>query len=229
MQIELRNSKLKNFHHWLNNTIPDYLALCEAGSTTAGDPWVEGRSDRDITIVVEHVSKETDEKIQEYLHVAGFDDTYLFLTLPRMYFLTTHSDQDLSMKFRGETLYGEDLVKVKEAPSQEFASTIAKNGLAGMPRKFRTRLLNSDYWSMEHLKDKLYPEFKKLFMYLADLRYSETGQYPRRRKDVAKEFYSEELMRIENAIATINQVTCKELQQSTESAISFLRSIGQES
>lgn len=228
MQKELRNSKLDNLHQWLSNNVSGYLALCEAGSTTAGDPWVEGRSDRDITIVLENVSKETDEGIQQYLSTAGFDDTYLFLIFSKEYFLATHSDQDISMKFRGETLYGEDLVSAKEAPSQEFANNVAKKGLVSMPRKFRTRLLNSGYWSNEHLKDKLYPEFKRLLMYLADLRYAETGQYPRRRIDVAKEFHSEKLLKIENIIASVSQATSKDLMQATEFAISFLSSIGYE-
>ncbi|OGC82643.1 MAG: hypothetical protein A2V81_03360 [Candidatus Abawacabacteria bacterium RBG_16_42_10] len=114
MEQELRNSKLSNLHEWLNSNVSGYVGLYEAGSTTAGDPWVESRSDRDITIVLADISRKVEQEVQQYLSEADFDDTYLFIMFAKEHFLATHSDQDISMKFRGQTLYGEDLVSVKE-------------------------------------------------------------------------------------------------------------------
>lgn len=183
---ELRNEKIKLLHDWLLENITGYVALCEAGSTTAGDPWIEGRSDRDITIVVSEHTEEIEDSISFHLTEELFNDKYLFIIFSKEHFLTTHSDQDISIKFRGMTLFGEDLVSIKETPSKEFVSEIAEKGLKGMKKKFKTRLLNSGHWSENHLKDKLYPEFKHLFMYLADRQYATTGIYPRRRQDAAK-------------------------------------------
>lgn len=53
---ELKNQKLKELHAWLIEKNIGYVALCEAGSTTAGDPGVNNRTDRDITIVVQEFS-----------------------------------------------------------------------------------------------------------------------------------------------------------------------------
>ncbi|MEK7177021.1 MAG: hypothetical protein AAB719_01890 [Patescibacteria group bacterium] len=226
MLSELKNSKLNNLHEWLSNNIAGYIALCEAGSTTAGDPWVEGRSDRDITIVLTDVNKKAEEKIRQHLGQAGFDDTYLFIMFAKEYFLATHSDQDISMKFRGQTLYGEDLVSKKEMPAQAFTDSVAQKGLKSMPRKLRTRLLNSGYWSEKHLRDKLYPEFKRLFMYLADSHYANTGKYPRRRVDVANAFESIELQKVANIVGSIDKATREDLIRAAELSISFLSSNG---
>ncbi|NQV89419.1 MAG: hypothetical protein HQ488_03805 [Parcubacteria group bacterium] len=222
MKKELRNSELAKLHEWLSSNVDGYVALCEAGSTTAGDPWVEGRSDRDVTIVFSEINKELRSTVQAQLGRVGFDDTYLFIMFPQDYFLETQSEQDLSMKFRGETLYGEDLVKLKELPTREFAQDVAHRGLSTMSRKFSTRLLNSDHWSIEHLRDMLYPEFKRLIMYLAAAHYAQTGEYPRRRLDVAEAYNSEELRIIADTIATIESATREILIVTTKHAIGFL-------
>lgn len=218
---DLRNSKLETLHTWLTSNISGYAALCEAGSTTAGDVWTEGRSDRDIVIIVEGLSDKIEAKIQEHLVASDFNDTYLFIIFPKERFLKTNSDQDISMKFRGQTLFGEDLVAQKETPSKEFALEIGQRGLKSMFKKFKTRLMNSGYWSEEHLKDKLYPEFKHFFMYLADIEYGKTGKYPRRRTDVAEVFNSDELRTIVNLFANFNEASKAEVIEAVKAAITY--------
>jgi hypothetical protein len=152
-----------------------------------------------------------------------FNDTYLFLIIARDVFQTTMSEQDLSMKFRGQTLFGPDLVAQKEFPPRDFAADIAKKGLAGMKRKLPTRLLNSGYWSEDHLKDKLYPELKRLFMFLAARHYAETDVYPRSRQDVVNVYDSNELRLLWSVLANFDSATKAEVVAATEAALSWLK------
>ncbi len=222
MDKDLRNPQLSALHVWLNENIRGYVALCEAGSATSGDPWHEGISDRDITIVVEKLDQQLEAKLQDHLAVAGFNDTYLFIVFSKTDFLSTTSGQDLSSKFRGLTLFGEDVVAQKELPSREFAADFAMKGLGGMARKFHTRLMNSGYWSNEHLKKKLYPEFKRLFVYLGAQHYADTGDYPRNRMAVARAIDAGELLEIAELLVKYPSASKGEVISATKSAIAYL-------
>ncbi|HJQ08153.1 MAG TPA: hypothetical protein VJ836_01575 [Candidatus Saccharimonadales bacterium] len=220
---QLRNTKLRKLHERLRQAVPGYLALCEAGSTTAGDSWVEGRSDRDIAIVISQPDAASTALVQTTLSDLGFNDTYLFLIIAQDIFLTTTSEQDLSMKFRGQTLFGPDLVAQKELPPRDFAASIVQKGLAGMERKLANRLLNSNFWSEDHLKDKLYPELKRLFMFLAARHYADTGVYPRSRQDVANVCDSSELQQVWSVLAAFDSATKAEVIAATEAALGWLK------
>jgi hypothetical protein len=193
----LRNQKLERLHHWLSANVTEYHGLYEAGSLAAGDPWVWGRSDRDVAIVVRReIAGQTKRVIRRQLAAPAFNDTYLFHLVPRDRFLVTHNDQDISMKFRGEVLFGEDLISLKETPSRAFADEIARSGLRKMRRQLDICALNAECWSVELLRDKLYASLKLVLMYLADRAYADSGRYPRRRVDVARAFGSTDLLRV---------------------------------
>lgn len=121
-------------------------------------------------------------------------------------FLTTQSEQDLSVKFRGQTLFGEDVIAKKEKPSQEFAADIVDKGLKSLSRKLRTRLMNAEHWSIEQLRNYMYPEFKRLVMFLATKKYAETGKYPKSRTEVVQVYGSKELKKVVDAIHNIDSL-----------------------
>ncbi len=113
----LRNPKLRRLHECLADGLNGYVGLGEAGSTTAGDPWVKGRSDRDIAIVLAgKIDGHYRQRIQRQLGRLRFGDVYLFYVMHERRFMVTHSDQDISMKFRGQMLFGQDLITQKDTP-----------------------------------------------------------------------------------------------------------------
>jgi hypothetical protein len=202
----LRNSKLCRLHEWLRVSIEAYVGLYEAGSLTSGDGWVEGRSDRDVLILLDGpIAAAQEEMIRAELQMIGFSDSYLFYFGHKRRFLRTHSDQDISMKFRGVALFGEDLLPDKETPSPAFAQHWADAGLRTLPARFRIRILNGRFWSEERLRDELYNDLKRMFMFLADRKYAETGCYPRRRADVAAAYGSEGLRQLGERLGRIDQ------------------------
>jgi hypothetical protein len=220
----LRNAKIVQLHGALKLQIEPYVGLYETGSLTAGDPWVEGRSDRDILIVIEGViGNPCIETIAGQLDSIGFNDTYLFNPAPKHAFLGTHSDHDIAMKFRGTTLFGPDLIAEKETPTRAFAEQWALGGLRQMAGKLRIRVLNSGCWSVEHLRDDIYFLLKQTLLFLADKKYADTGHYPRRREDVASAYASDELRALAGRMVTIDQADKASLVQIAESATTVVQ------
>jgi hypothetical protein len=220
----LRNAKLERLHHWLQLNIGRYVGLYETGSLPAGDPWVEGRSDRDVLIVIDgEISDQDREAIAAQLALFGFNDTYLFNLARRGGFLQTHSDHDIAMKFRGLTLFGPDLVARKETPSRAFAEQWAEAGLLTLPGRLRIRVLNARCWSLERLRDEIYFLLKQMLLFLADRSYADTGRYPKRRLDVADAYGSNELRELASAMVAIDQASRETLTWLARSAIGVLQ------
>ena len=218
MEKTIRNEPLKKLHAWLEVNIDGYIALCEAGSTTAGDPWVAGRTDRDITIVVARLTDGAQTAIRRYLK-NKFGDSYLFIIFDEGTFLTNTTEQDLSMKYRGQTLFGIDVIAQKPEFPRKLAAQLAQSGLRSQERKLRTRLMNSEHWSIEHVRDYMYPEFKRLIMWLAAKKYAETGKYPRSRAEVATAYNSQELRLLVKAISNIDGLSRREIINAASSAV----------
>jgi hypothetical protein len=222
----LRNAKIRQLHEWLELSIERYVGLYETGSLTAGDPWVEGRSDRDILIVIDaQISGEDLDAIAAQLKLIGFNDIYLFNVVRKQDFLQTHTDYDIGMKFRGTTLFGQNLLPWKETPSLGFADQWATKGLRAIPAKLRIRALNGRCWSVEHLRDEVYFLLKQLFLCLAYRRYADTGHFPRRRRDVADAYGSAELRRLEENLGTIDQADKESLVRIAKSAIDVMQDL----
>jgi hypothetical protein len=225
----LRNAKLRCLQSLLQLDVERYVGLYETGSLTAGDPWVEGRSDRDIVIVIDgQITGEGVRAISRQLEAVGFTDTYLFNIARRRGFLRTHSDRDIAMKFRGSTLFGEDLLAQKEAPSRAFAEYWAQAGLRTLPGKLRIRVLNAPCWSVEHLRDDVYFLLKQTFLFLAARRYADTGHYPRRRLDVADAYSSAELRALAGNMVMIDRADKASVIGSARSAIKALHQANRE-
>jgi hypothetical protein len=220
----LRNHKLGHLHRALARNVPGYVGMYEAGSTTARDPWVAGRSDRDITIVFSgQVRARLERELRRQLPALGFNDTYGFTAIPKGRFLATRHDNDISMKFRGRVLFGEDLIRHKQMPSRALAHQIAQDGLRALRGKFGHCLLNAESWSLELLRDKLYEAFKLFLMYLAADAYAETGRYPKRRIDVARAYGSGELLHIARVVAKVDSTEKVELLSTARIARDLLK------
>jgi hypothetical protein len=222
----LRNPKLQRLHEWLRSHVAAYVGLYEAGSVAAGDPWVEGRSDRDVLILVDGgMTPQLRDAIASQLETIGFTDHYLFYLGQKPGFLQTHSDHDVSMKFRGIVLFGEDVLAEKEVPSRAFVQRWADVGLRTMAAKLRIRILNARCWSIERLRDELYTDFKLMFMLLADQKYAETGVYPRTRVEVADAYDSQPLRELLRTLVEIDQADRQTLIQRATLAIGALQDL----
>jgi hypothetical protein len=222
----LRNEKLRGLHDWLQLRIEPYVGLFEAGSLAAGDVWVEGRSDRDVLILVDgRLLPKAEGMISAQLVRIGFSDSYLFYLSQKQRFLRTQSDQDISMKFRGVALFGEDLLPQKETPSRAFAERWAAAGLRPMPARFRIRALNGGFWSEQRLRDELYNDLKRMFMFLADKHFAATGHYPRRRTDVADAYRSTGLRELAQSLVAIDLADRRGLIATAELAVGVLQEL----
>lgn len=220
----MRNAKLRGLHEWLARNIEEYDGLYEAGSVAVGDPWVDGRSDRDISLVVGGpISQEIRALIREVLGRQGFGDTYLFNLSPRRGFLETHAHHDIAMKFRGRVLFGRDLLSRKETPSREFAGGFARERIRRVIGQLQISSLNAKCWSVEHLRDELYGQLKLMFLSLADKKYAETGTYPARRADVADAYQSDDLRQLDASLIQIDQSGRDDLIRTAQLAISVLQ------
>jgi hypothetical protein len=127
------------------------------------------------------------------------------------------------MKFRGQVLFGDDLVDQKQMPSRALARKVAQDGLRTMRGQFGSCLLNGGSWSLELLRDKLYEAFKLFLMYLAANAYADTGHYPRRRADVARSYGSAELLHIARLVASIDHTEKSELISATRASRDLLK------
>jgi hypothetical protein len=219
----MRNAKLARLHAWLAQNIDDYDGLYEAGSVPAGDPWVDGRTDREVAIVVGGtITGEIRGRIQEQLAIQGFDDTYLFNLTPRRGFLTTQVHHDIAMKFRGQVLFGKDLLTEKETPPREFAARYAQERMGLLFGQLNIRMLNAKCWSVEHLRNDLYDELKLMFLALADKKYAETGEYPVRRLDVAEAYGCDDLRQLYDCLLRIDHSGQEDLIRTAQLAITVL-------
>jgi hypothetical protein len=222
--MELRNQKVQGLHEWLARSIAEYDGLYEAGSVAVGDPWVDGRSDREIAIVMGGtIDSQIRDQIQRQLAAHEFTDTYLFNLISRRGFLRVTGHHDIAMKFRGQVLFGRDLLAPKETPSREFAHGFARDRRRLLVAQLSIRVLNARIWSIEHLRDDLYAELKLMFLCLADRSYAEFGYYPRRRLDVADAYQSEDLRRIATSLVQIDQIDKDELIETARTAITVLQ------
>lgn len=219
-------SELEKLHQWLSDNVDGYVALCEAGSVPAGDAWVEGRSDRDIAIVVEKEDHEIIGKARSYLNGSDFDDSFHFFFINRSDFIASDNHpQAISSKFRGRTLFGEDVVTLKDNPPRELARELYEKGVHGLPGSIERRLLNAGYWSEEKVKDKFYQIFKDIFMYLAAKRYAETGEYPVSRRDVVSVYDYKPLKELLEVLEYYNNAEKDTIISLAEESLELLKEI----
>lgn len=217
---------MESFIAWLESDLTHFVSLVEEGSTVTGDPWQEGYSDFDITIVVTTDEDSEMAAVYKWLKHNPFPDQYLFGPRLAHEFIHGSTLNDLSMKFRACTIAGEDLVAQKDVPDCETAFQIGTDGLKGAEIRYKRRLLNLAHWSEEHCQKANYPLFKDFFVLLAARIYGQTGTYPTARADVAAiinpVFSITTLLEVTNDISHANKA---DQMEAFKTAIEFIRSL----
>jgi hypothetical protein len=127
------------------------------------------------------------------------------------------------MKFRGQVLFGRDLLTEKDTPSREFANGFVRERTGLLVAQLKIRMLNAKIWSVEHLRDDLYAELKLMFLCLADNKYAESGHYPKRRSDVADAYQSEDVRELATCIIEIDRSDREDLVRTARLAINMLQ------
>lgn len=222
----LMDNRLQYFIDWLQNNVTHFAALVTEGSVATNDPIQPGYSDNDLQIVVYDDVMHEMQAVKEWLTANPLGDTYLLS--PRLYSEYIHGDSlnDLSLKFRAKVLAGRDVVAEKEAPNQEIAQKIGKDGLTYLVKRLELRWLNVAHWSDDYARHKNYEVYKNFFVFYAALHYGKTGAYPRSRADVARTIPNKELAH--NVLLVTNNIaTASKAQQNValESAITIIQNI----
>lgn len=178
------NAEIRKFHDFLQK-YRSYQSMIEVGSVAAGDPWIEGRSDRDILLIFDDAVPY--EAMRKYLVESKFGDEFLFTPLSTSEFIgpMNHS-HDFSHRFRSTCHFGENLVDKVVLPNEDVTQKIYENGLARVRDRLLARMLNASFWSENRTRGVFWKSFKHAFMHLAIREYATTGAYPRTRAELAK-------------------------------------------
>lgn len=222
----LRNEKVQLLHASLSEMTKGYVGLFETGSAAVGDPWVRGRSDRDIAVVLSgRINDNVVQAVSRSVTQCNFNDAYLVYPMHLGRFLSTKTDQDIAMKFGGVRLFGQDLLTAKDTPSRAFADGVARAGLRATDATFRVLFLNAQHWSLGRVRNELYTDIKRLFMYLGYKHYADTGEYPKRRHEVVEAYGSAQLGLLASSLLNIDEAGRESLAGSTRSAVDVLRQV----
>jgi hypothetical protein len=116
--------KLEKFDKLLRSKSTNYLSMIAVGSIITGDPYIEGRSDKDIVLIFKNNPKKDLHKVEQIIKNISFDESYLFTPIPKDSFGTANSKYSFSNAFRSKTLFGEDFVKRAILPSKEKTKEI---------------------------------------------------------------------------------------------------------
>jgi hypothetical protein len=177
------NEKLHQFHDWLQEQFDTYVSMILVGSVATRDTWIAGRSDVDILILFENLQDNQNEKIQSYLSIHHFDETYLFLPMVRENWVRNKNhSHDFSGKFRTTTLFGNCIINQKQIPNKEKTLEIYTTGLEVVRRRISRTLINKGIWSEEKIRNIFWKLFKHSFMYLCIKYYHDKNIFPRTRR-----------------------------------------------
>ncbi|MGI9027422.1 MAG: hypothetical protein ACR2FM_01070 [Candidatus Saccharimonadales bacterium] len=179
----MRNINL--FTDWLQTDLTHFVAIAEEGSVVAGDPWQDGYSDHDLTIIVSQDVQSEMKAIYSFLAKYPLGNEYLVGLRIADEFAGGDSLNDISMKFRSKVIAGEDVVATKELPDRFEALRIGSEGLTNLTKRFERRWLNLSQWSDDYARKKNYEIYKNFFVFYAAYLYGKTGEYPTTRKEVA--------------------------------------------
>ncbi len=219
--------ELKDFNKFLEDNFPEYTSMVAIGSFAVGDKWIENRSDKDILLVFNCDEKEYKKylnKINKYLKNKIFGDEYLFVPIPKEYFLKNkdHS-HDFSGKFRSKILFGKNIIKHKKIPNKKQTKKIYLVGFEDVRRRTLRDLMNSAVWSKDKIRSSFWKQFKHFFMYLSIKQYYLTNKYPKTRKEVVKQFDNNgELKQILETLNNIDQKSKKDILKNGERIVRFL-------
>lgn len=112
------SDELKKFIAWLEADLIYFVSIAEEGSAVAGDPWQEGFSDHDLSVIVASDVTTESQAIYNFLNENPLGNEYLVGIRLAEEFAKGDSLNDISLKFRAKALAGEDVVPSKQLPAQ---------------------------------------------------------------------------------------------------------------
>lgn len=189
----MNHKKLEEFDKILRKKSKNYSSMIAVGSIVTGDPYIEGRSDKDIVLIFKDNPKNEISKIEKIIKRIIFDESYFFTPIPRNSFGVANSKYCFSNKFRSKTLFGEDIIKEAILPDRESTRKIYLKGLEETSHQLYNQIINSPSWKTEKIKNKFWKQFKHIFMYLAIREYYFSGDYPQTRKEISERLNSKEI------------------------------------
>ena len=120
------DEKLSVLNDLLVKKCKGYISMIATGSIAVGDPWIEGRSDRDILLIFGGNPSGNLLKMRDICASLYFDDSYNFTSMPRKAFGLSTSKYALSNRFRSKTLFGKDLVPLSQLPNNNMSLKSSK-------------------------------------------------------------------------------------------------------
>jgi hypothetical protein len=215
--------KLKRLNDILINQFKDYISMIAVGSIVTGDPYIEGKSDKDILLIFKDSPENHLDFIEKTLGQIQFDDSYVFTTIPRNEFGQADSKYSFSNRFRSKTLFGEDLVPLSHLPDTQTIQKTYILGLKEVILRLNIQITNSAFWSVKKIRNKFWTQFKHAFMYLAMKCYYDTNTYPITRKEIVESLQSKELSDVFRVLHSIDQQSKEELISSARQLLNYLK------
>jgi len=208
----------------LRNMTEEYISMIAIGSIATGDPWMEGRSDRDILLVFNQNPSQYSSRIKYIADSLLFNPTYIFTAIKKEEFTgPENSSHDFSHKFRSQILFGADLIGETRLPERERIFEIYSRGIREVTEKLEKKLHYGKLWPVGKIRDVFWKQFKHAFMYLAIKHYYETGYYPKTKQEVADILDSKELQESLRVLHSIDQQPKEEIEEIAKGLLSYLR------
>jgi len=217
--------KLGVLNDALATRFSDYVSMIATGSIITGDPFIEGRSDRDILLVFENDPLRDLGDTRRLLTLPTFDESYVFTRIKRSDWGQADSKYAFSNRFRSKTLFGLDLVPRAQLPDKGTTRRMYLNGLEDVSQKLAIHLDNSVFWSQSKVRDKFWKQFKHAFMFLAVRDYYLTGNYPKTRKELAERLKSSEIDEAFVVLHSIDQQPKERIECCAKGLVNYLKDL----
>jgi len=196
--------QLMKFDEKLRSFSKEYLSMVAVGSIVTGDPYIQGRSDKDIVLIFNTDPLNLIKNLEQVVKESDFDESYVFTPIPKSEFGNPDSKYTFSNKFRSKTLFGEDFVATAKLPEKKKINEIYMKGLTSTSHQIYNHIINSGIWSKEKVSHEFWKDFKHVFMYLAIREYYITEDYPKTRKEIAQRLNISEINETFNILHSID-------------------------
>jgi hypothetical protein len=181
--------------------LPGFVALVDEGSHATGDVWLPGFSDRDIHVVTRNSkSSGSVDKLAIILDESMLGDEYFITHHDESDFLYGDSLNDLSLKFRSQTVRGRDVVAEKALPAPGTALALGNAALQTVASSIDKRILNGGHWSTQRLRADAYDLLKKVLFYTEAVLYGRSSDYPRNRAETVERIGTEDAQAVLNSL-----------------------------
>lgn len=226
--MDYDNKKLKALYKLLKKNREDYISMIGVGSTITGDPYIEGRTNKDVLLTFNKDYREEASLIEAIVKKFKFEQNYTFTPILKEDFGRADSKYSFSDKFRSKTLYGEDLVNQAKLPDKEKGREMYSNGFKDLKDKLNNIILNSSNWPSEKVRNKSWEQLKHVFMYLAIKEYYLSGEYPRTRNEVVNKLDSRSIEEAFMVLHSIDMQPKRRIIKCARDVINYLNKVERE-